>query len=401
MKDTPKKDKTEKKRQRHPQIADDSTQESAQQEIGNLRQHLDDIDRKIVFLLSERQREVERIVSLKRAHNLPVYHPAREEDLISGRRRQGQEAGLNPDFIEDLYRRILKQSRVEQTAHLARKGVRPGAKVLLVGGGGSMGDYFRRWFSEANYEVRILERANWADLDTLCAAIDLAVLAVPINVTTEVACRLAPHLPTDSILADITSIKVAPMKAMLEAHVGPVVGLHPLFGPTTSTMDKQIVVFTPGRDPHACQWVLDQFAAWGNILVQADPQEHDDIMGIVQALRHFATFAFGQFLRRRQVDLHRTLEFSSPIYRLELVMVGRLFAQDPSLYADIIFASPERRALLRDYLESLNSHKRMLEDGSEEQFCTEFRKTAEWFAPFSEQAIRESSFLIDKLIERF
>jgi chorismate mutase/prephenate dehydrogenase len=401
MKDTPQKDRTEKKRQRHPQIAHDSTQESAQLEIGNLRQHLDDIDRKIVFLLSERQREVERIVSLKRAHNLPVYHPAREEDLISGRRRQGQEAGLDPDFIEDLYRRILKQSRVEQTAHLARKGVRPGAKILLVGGMGSMGDYFRRWFSDANYKVRILGRANWADLDTLCAAIDLAILAVPINVTTEVARRLAPHLPAESVLADITSIKVAPMKAMLEAHAGPVIGLHPLFGPTTSTMDKQIVVFTPGRDPHACQWVLDQFAAWGNILVQADPQEHDDIMGIVQALRHFATFVFGQFLRRRQVDLHRTLEFSSPIYRLELVMVGRLFAQDPSLYADIIFASPERRALLRDYLESLNSHKRMLEDGSEEQFCAEFRKTAEWFAPFSEQAIRESSFLIDKLIERF
>ena len=115
----------------------------------------------------------------------------------------------------------------------------------------------------------------------------------------------------------------------------------------------------------------------------------------------FATFSFGQFLRRRRVNLHRTLEFSSPIYRLELVMVGRLFAQDPLLYSEIIFASPERRTLLKDYLQSLNSNLPMLKEKDKKLFCAEFKKTAEWFARFSEQAIRESTYLIDKLIDRF
>ena len=63
---------------------------------------------------------------------------------------------------------------------------------------------------------------------------------------------------------------------------------------------------------------------------------------MVQALRHFATFIFGRFLYQRRINLNRTLEFSSPIYRLELDMVGRLFAQDPELYSEIIFATPER-----------------------------------------------------------
>jgi chorismate mutase/prephenate dehydrogenase len=264
-----------------------------------------------------------------------------------------------------------------------------------------MGAYFHRWFKDAHYEVRVLGRSDWSEADTLCKDLDLAVISVPIDVTSEVIKRLAPHLPPDCILADITSIKVDPLHTMLGAHVGPVIGLHPLFGPTTSTMDKQIVVVTPGRDDAACQWVLDQFSAWGNILVHATPREHDDVMGMVQALRHFATFAFGQFLRRKKVDLHRTLEFSSPIYRLELVMVGRLFAQDPALYGEIIFASPERSKLLAEYLDSLTTNRDMLEKEDKEVFCKEFKKTAEWFASFSEQAIRESSFLIDKLIERF
>ena len=375
--------------------------DNVEQELEILRRQLDNIDREIVSLLGKRQAEVERVVSLKKAHNLPVYHPAREEDLLSQRRIQGAEAGLDPDYIEDLYRRILRQSRVEQTARLAQKGVRTGATVLLVGGLGSMGQYFHNWFADAGYNIRILDRHDWPNADKLCEGIELAIISVPIEVTNAVADRLGPHLPADCVLADITSIKESPLNAMLGSHEGPVVGLHPLFGPTTSTMDKQIVVVTPGRNLPACKWLIDQFSVWGSIILQVSAKEHDEVMSIVQTLRHFATFAFGQFLRRRHVDLSRTLEFSSPIYRLELGMVGRLFAQDPSLYSEIIFASPERLTLLKDFLTSLSENLAMIETGDKDVFSSEFRKIADWFGPFSEQAMRESSYLIDKLIERF
>jgi chorismate mutase/prephenate dehydrogenase len=378
------------------QVSDD-----VEQELEILRRQLDNIDREIVSLLGKRQAEVERVVSLKKAYNLPVYHPAREEDLLSQRRLQGAEAELDPDYIEDLYRRILRQSRVEQTARLAQKGVRAGATVLLVGGLGSMGQYFHNWFADAGYNIRILDRNDWPNADKLCEGIELAIISVPIEVTNAVADRLGPHLPADCVLADITSIKESPLNAMLDSHEGPVIGLHPLFGPTTSTMDKQIVVVTPGRNLPACKWLIDQFSVWGSIILQVSAKEHDEVMSIVQTLRHFATFAFGQFLRRRHVDLSRTLEFSSPIYRLELGMVGRLFAQDPSLYSEIIFASPERLTLLKDFLTSLSENLAMIEKGDKDVFSSEFRKIADWFGPFSEQAMRESSYLIDKLIERF
>ncbi|MBW2107329.1 MAG: bifunctional chorismate mutase/prephenate dehydrogenase [Deltaproteobacteria bacterium] len=379
----------------------DGRKEDVERQLHKLRRRLDGIDDKIVALLSERQTEVEQIIAFKKAHSLPVYHPAREENLISRLRQQGRKVGLDPDFVEELYRRVLRQSRVEQTAHMARRGVRAGATVVSVGGNGAMGRYFCRWFADAGYRIRVLGRQDWSEADARCKDADLALVSVPIEVTTEVIARLGPYLPIECVLADVTSIKGPPLEAMLQAHNGPVVGLHPLFGPTTSTLDKQIVVATPGRNASSCQWLLDQFAAWGSIVIQADAGEHDDIMGVVQALRHFATFAFGQFLRLKDIDLHRTLDFSSPIYRLELVMVGRLFAQDPSLYAEIIFASPERRALIKDYVRCLNDNLTMLGRGDKALFCEEFKKSAKWFASFSEQAIRESSYLIDKLIERF
>ncbi len=369
--------------------------------LEELRRKIDALDKQLVNLLSQRLQVVEQIVHVKEKHELPTFHPAREEDLISARRAQAADAGLDPDYVEDLFRTVLRHSRVGQLTTLSRRGVRPGARILIVGGGGSMGRFFATWFVQSGYEVRILERNDWPKVKPLTAGLDLCLLSVPIDSTPEVAAQIGPHLSKDCLLADITSLKSEPLKAMSRAHPGPVIGLHPLFGPTTTSMDKQIVVVSPGRRTEDCQWLLEQLTVWGNVLVETSPEEHDQIMGIVQALRHFATFAFGQFLHSRGVPILRTLELSSPIYRLELAMVGRLFAQDPELYAEIVFASPERRALLKEYIQSLQKNLELIERGDKAEFVARFAEIARWFGPFSEQAMRESTFLVDKLVHRF
>lgn len=369
--------------------------------LDGLREEIDGIDRKLVELLAQRRSVIEEVAKVKQQHDLPTYHPAREENLISARRTQAAQAGLDPDYVEDLFRTVMRHSRAGQLHTLSRRAVRPGAKVLIVGGRGSMGRFFCGWFTQSDYEVRVLDREDWPKVETLAAGVELCLLAVPIDMTPGVAARIAPYLSGDCVLADITSLKGEPVAAMLRSHPGPVLGLHPLFGPATASMDKQIVVVSPGRRMEACQWLLEQLTVWGNVLVETSPEEHDQIMGIVQALRHFATFAFGQFLRSRGVPILRTLELSSPIYRLELAMVGRLFAQDPELYAEIVFATPERLRLLKDYIQSLHENLGLVERGDKAEFVARFREVAEWFGPFSEQAMRESTFLVDKLVHRF
>jgi chorismate mutase/prephenate dehydrogenase len=380
---------------------DNNPAESGQKSLDALRHRIDQIDLGIIRLLAERQSEVDQMISLKKAHNLPVHHPAREENMISERRALGGNMGLDPDHLEELFRSIMRRSRVDQRESISRKGIRPNAAVLIVGGTRGMGRYFLNWFNKSGYVTRSMGSRDWDNAETLCSGIDLALISVPIDSTESVIRRIASYLPPDCVLADLTSIKVRPMNVMMESHKGPVLGLHPLFGPSTSSMDKQIIVTTPGRDQDACKWLNEQLAAWGAVVVNSNPKEHDDIMAVVQALRHFATFVFGRFLFMHKVDVFRTLEFSSPIYRLELGMVGRLFAQDPSLYSEIIFASTERRALLKEYVSSMIESIGMVDKGDKKEFDRQFRQIAEWFGPFSEQAMRESTFLIEKLIERF
>lgn len=369
--------------------------------LTGLRRRIDRIDGQIVRLLAQRRATVQRVAEVKQRHDLPLFHPAREENLISVRRSEAAGAGLDPDFVEDIFRTVLRYSRTKQLDTLSRRSVRPGAKVLLVGGRGSMGTFFGRWFGQSDYEVRVLDRADWPRVRSLTAGIDVALLAVPIEVTPAVALRLGPYLPAECLLCDITSLKQEPLAAMLRAHRGPVLGLHPLFGPNTVTLDKQIVAVCPGRDDPRSAWLLDQFVVWGCVPVHTPAAEHDEIMGIVQAVRHFATFAFGHFLYERRVSIPHTLELSSPIYRLEMGMVGRLFAQDPTLYAQIVLATPRRRALLKEFLESLRGHLDLIERGDQRRFRTQFAKVAKWFGPFGEQALRESTWLIDQLVHRF
>ena len=372
-----------------------------QEKIKPFRDEIDRIDADILSLLVRRQAQVEKVVALKKACHIQVYHPAREEDLISRLRRKSEQTGLDPDFMEDLYRVILRQSRVKQTRQMEHGTIRPGAKILIIGGEGQMGSLFARLFRNSQYEVRILGESDWNRAPELCRDIDLALVSVPIEKTGAIIEQISPFLPPRAVLADLTSIKQEPVRQMLAAHRGPVLGIHPLFGPSSGSLDKQTIVVTPARDNEACTWITDQLGLWGAVVVESTPREHDEIMALVQALRHFATFSFGQFLFHKKADLQRTLEFSSPIYRLELGMVGRLFAQDPGLYAEIIFATPERRSLLKEFVSSMSQHLDMLEKNDKALFMDRFRDIAQWFGPFSGQAMRESTFLIDKLIERF
>lgn len=269
-----------------------------------------------------------------------------------------------------------------------------GRQIVIVGAQGAMARFFARWFAKRGVLTRGLDRDDWECAPELLATADLVLVAVPISETVRVIERLGPMLPKRVVLADITSVKKAPVQAMLGASQGPVVGLHPMFGPTTESVHQQVLINCGGRQTGALQWLFDAWVREGGVVLQSTPEEHDHMMATIQAVRHFSTFAFGCHLHNEQVDLVRTLAFSSPIYRLELGMVGRLFAQQPELYADIIHSSQEGKSILRRYHEFFGELLDELEQGKKDRFLERFRETTSWFGPLATQFLHESSELL-------
>jgi prephenate dehydrogenase len=219
--------------------------------------------------------------------------------------------------------------------------VRP-RQITIIGGHGRMGRLFQEQLSLVGHNVSVLEHGDWKYADKLLNQVELVLVSVPIEHTVDVIKRAAKYLAPTTALCDITSIKTQANQAMLEHHSGPVMGLHPMFGPNIKSFFGQKVVICPGRNDNSFQWLLDFIKGQGGELIVSTPEEHDQMMVIVQATQHFCRFSLGVFFAEARIDIEQSLRMSTPNYRQEIDIVKRLFSQNPQLCVDIMLATEER-----------------------------------------------------------
>jgi chorismate mutase/prephenate dehydrogenase len=363
--------------------------------LDDLRQEIDALDRQLVELLVTRSRVTARIGAYKRERGLALYVPERESELLNARREQAEAAGADPDMVEDVLRRVMRGSYTSQETSLpAVVDVR--APVVVLGGRGAMGRSMVSLFERAGFPVRVIDVDNIDELPRAVVDAGLVMVSVPIDRTAQVIASL-PKLPEDCVLCDITSVKQIPLDAMLAAHSGPVVGLHPMFGPDVNSLVKQVIVVCHGREPSRYDWLLRQLEAWGGLLREESPAAHDQAMQMIQAMRHFTTIAYGVFLSRQPADLERLLRLSSPIYRLELAMVGRLFAQSPMLYADIMLQAEHLPDLISDYRHALDELLALVRSDDREGLIARFRDVQGYFGELAPRLLGESAELLRKM----
>ncbi|MFA0570412.1 bifunctional chorismate mutase/prephenate dehydrogenase [Vibrio kagoshimensis] len=362
-------------------------------ELNALRDQIDAVDKQMLDLLAQRLSLVEKVGEVKSEHGLPIYVPEREAAMLASRRKEAEKIGVPPQLIEDILRRTMRESYASEKDS-GFKCLKPELRsVVIVGGNGQLGGLFGRMFKLSGYDVKILGSKDWDKADELLDNAGLVVVTVPIHLTEGVIEKLG-NLPSDCILCDLTSIKSKPLQTMLNMHSGPVVGLHPMFGPDVPSLAKQVIVYSDGRDEESYQWLLKQFAIWGASLCQMDAAEHDHGMTLIQALRHFTSFAYGLHLSKENPNIDQLLKLSSPIYRLEIAMVGRLFAQDPNLYGDIILSSDENIEMIRRFHNCFGEALKILDGKDKETFVQSFNQVSDWFGDYSQQFLEESQNLL-------
>lgn len=270
-------------------------------------------------------------------------------------------------------------------------------RVTIMGGDGLMGRFCTQRLAAAGHAVTILEQHDWERAQELLAPADLVLVCVPIECTVQVIRKAAQYLSPTTALADVTSIKTPALKAMLKYHPGPVMGLHPMFGPGVKSFLSQKVVVCPGRSEASFHWLLELIASEGGQLIFSTSEEHDQMMVAIQAIRNFATLSMGVFLSEDAIDIHRSLEFSSPLYRHKLAMVMRLFAQPASLVVDIILATPERREAIVRLAETYSRLAQLVQQGDRDRLIGEFKATRHCFADTLATGLEESTHVVDAL----
>jgi chorismate mutase / prephenate dehydrogenase len=366
-----------------------------QADFDKVRQEIDQVDNKLVELIGKRLELTGEVGRLKAKLNLPLYVPTREAEIISHKRQLAKQKRISEDLIEDVIRRIMRESYSSQTATRNNVTVTVDKKILIVGGAGQLGALFARLFLQSGYDVDVLEKDDWGVAEEKLKAASLVMVAVPIRVTEQVIAMLT-NLNPECVLIDITSLKSKPLDAMMKVHQGPVVGLHPMFGPGIKTLAKQTIVVCHGRMEQKYQWLIEQLQSWGAKISFVESQQHDKLMSIIQVFRHFSTVAHGYHLKEENINLDEVLELSSPIYRLELIMVGRLFAQNPELYSDIIFAEKSNIPMIRRFIERFTDLLDLLETQDDKRFTELFNEVSKWFGEHAELFLQESNLMLAK-----
>lgn len=366
-----------------------------------VRAMIDALDRDLLQIMAKRMALVAEVAAFKRQHGLKIRDASRERELLRDRHERAKALGLPSDEIESIFRLLMRSSRDHQAALRAEVPLDAASyTIAIIGGHGRIGRVMARLFGDLGHRLLLVDTDTSLRAEEAAAVADVVVVSVPIDVTDAVIRAVGPHVREDALLMDVTSVKEAPLQTMLEVTGASVVGTHPMFGPSVHTLQGQRVVICRGRGDAWADWVAQSFSARGLVITETTATQHDRAMSVVQVLTHFQTQVQGLTLSRLGLPLAETLPFTSPAYLLELYVAARHFAQDPALYGSIEMLNPRTADITAAFGQSVQDVADILARGDQAAFSRLFDDVRAFFGDFTAEALEQSSFLIDRIVER-
>ncbi len=271
--------------------------------------------------------------------------------------------------------------------------------ISIIGGTGKMGSMFRNIFEKEGYKVVVSGKNTEISPEEAAAKGDVVIVTVPIRKTIETIKKIGPHVKKEALLTDFTSVKVEPVKVMLESSEADVIGGHPVFGPTVK-LKGQYYVLCPARGERYLGWFKGFLEGRGCKVIIKTPEDHDKTMGIIQCLTHLSVIAMGGVLKSMNIDIGKTLELASPIYKMRIGIVGRILNQDPELYSDIQIYNSSSMEIGEEYKKSIEKLLKIIEARDLQAFDRFFKEAKEYLGDFCKQAQEESDYMLKKLAER-
>lgn len=225
--------------------------------------------------------------------------------------------------------------------------------VAIVGANGQMGGLFAQEFAKKGCHVTPLTRPySDEDISEALAGCDMLMLSVPVTAMDAVLDQMLPHLAPTTILCDVGSVKVMPMKAMLARFDGPVVGTHPLFGPVIPEGFEPKVAVIPGResDAPAADAVTALMESCGYACFDSTAEDHDMAMAFIQGLNYTSTVAFLAAAR----DVDGIENFVTPSFNRRLDSARKMLTMDAELFEVISESNPFLQETNRKFMSYLS-----------------------------------------------
>ncbi|MBF0225663.1 MAG: prephenate dehydrogenase/arogenate dehydrogenase family protein [Desulfobacterales bacterium] len=266
--------------------------------------------------------------------------------------------------------------------------------IGIVGGTGKMGKWFENYFSDLGHKILISGRKTSLSPFDLVKQCNIIILSTPLHAAIKTAEEIGPIMSQEQLLMDFCSLKEDIVESMMKSTSANVIGVHPIFGPSTKSIKGQNIVMCYGRGDKWMDQLENEFKAHGAIVTRMDPKTHDKNMAVVQSLTHFLTISMGSLLQKINMLPKEAICFSTPIFRIKLALIARLFAQDISLYTSLINKNnhfPEILEIFKYTIDELESN--VLSD--DEKGLSYLKNIQEFIGDFCKEGFDESNDILN------
>lgn len=174
----------------------------------------------------------------------------------------------------------------------------------------------------------------------------LVINAATVKYTIDAFKAVLPHLPTDTILSDIASVKNG-LPEFYASCGHPYVSTHPMFGPTFASLsnlsNENAIIISEG-DPRGIVFFNDLYNSLHLHIERYTFREHDETIAYSLSIPFASTLVFGAAMRHQSAP--------GTTFKRHMDIARGLLGEDDYLLSEILF-NPDTPAQLQRIRESL------------------------------------------------
>ncbi|MGE0638974.1 MAG: prephenate dehydrogenase/arogenate dehydrogenase family protein [Thermoanaerobaculia bacterium] len=354
--------------------------------LDRLRRRIRNLDNALLGLVAERMELALEVGRAKSEAGIPLRDFAVERRVLDRAALSAGELGLAPELARTLMRQLIEEAcRVQEVEHFnAYTG--ESESILIVGGGGKMGQWLARFFETQGHRVRVFDTApagaEFEQVATLAdglASASLVFVAVPLD-------RVAAAI--DEVVAagfrgpvcDIASLKEHLRPTLDRARAGGarVASIHPMFGPGARTLSDKVICVCDCGVPEATARISALFRDTAATLVPLSLERHDEIVAYVLGLSHFVNLLFARVLAKSGLSFEELAAVGSTTFQSQFATTANVAGDNPELYYSIQKANRFSDRVYRDLESAAADWIGWVERGEREAFVEGMESLRDW-----------------------
>lgn len=268
-------------------------------------------------------------------------------------------------------------------------------KIGIIGGLGAMGTWFNRYFTEKGFKVEVSDLETEITNKDIAENSDIIILSTPMGEAGKIVKEVGSFISEDKLIMDLCSLKSDIVESMKKHTKCQVMGCHPMFGQYTKDLNGQNIILCRGRGEDFIAPFKELFEGDHASVTIGDPKEHDKYMALVQGVTHLITIATGEFLKRENIKPEEIKKYSTPVFSINLALIGRLFGLDISLYKDLVGKNKNTEEMVKSFIESTKDSLEILTADNEDLKLDHLKSIKNFMGEYSQSALKETNAVFD------